>query len=164
MFYISFAKSSAVFCQQNAGQEKLSCFLSNSYNFTLPSAYDGTTLLTAWMPVKTHLCRLDNVISYRCIRHIFILPLHYRPNIQRHKGLHSRLLYFRMLRPCPDRLNYRKSPKSTSDHSTGLLVLQLLQSPDCRLDCDSRSCAAMKNKTHITQLTLITTANYTFAD
>lgn len=51
-----------------------------------------------------------------------------------------------MLRPCPGRLNYRKSPKSTSDHGTGLLVLQLLQSPDRGLDCDSGSCAA-KDKT-----------------
>lgn len=35
------------------------------------------------------------------------------------KELRSRLLYFWMLRPYPDRLNYRKkSPKSTSDHRT----------------------------------------------
>lgn len=36
--------------------------------------------------------------------------------------------------------NYRRSPKSTSDHCTGLLVLRLLQSPNYGLDCCSRTC------------------------
>lgn len=52
-----------------------------------------------------------------------------------------------MLRPCPGGLNYRKSPKSTSDRSTGLLVLQLLQSPDRGFDCDGGRCAG-KDKEH----------------
>lgn len=52
-----------------------------------------------------------------------------------------------MLKPYPGWLFYRKqSPKSTSEHCTSLLVLQLLQSPDCRLDCDSRRCAAKQKK------------------
>lgn len=61
-------------------------------------------------------------------------------NKDTNKDFRSRPIYLWMLRPCPGRLNYRKSPKSTSDHRTGLLVLQLLQPPDCGLDCDSRSC------------------------